>query len=90
MNKLFKLTKEIIQNEYLNKPILIETKDNKNWFIVTDLNGMIPLHMLNEEESDWFDLDESIIDALEVIGIEGKAYLMWIYLGDGWKAFGYE
>lgn len=90
MNKLIKLTREIIQEKYLYKPILISTEEEQNWYIVADTNCDMPLHMLNEEEADLYDLDEKNIEGIKVMGAYGEGYLMWIYLEDGWKAFGYE
>jgi len=97
MNQLNKLSKQDIQNKYLNKPILIVDDENsKKWYIVKDTNTSMPLHLLDEEESDLYDQDESNIEGIEVAGVNGNGYLMWIYFShndeknDGWKAFGYE
>jgi hypothetical protein len=92
INKLFKLTKEVIQEKYLYKPILISTKEEKNWYIVADIDCNMPLHMLTEEEADLYDLDENNIEGIKVMGAYGEGYLMWIYFGreNGWQAFGYE
>ena len=93
MNQLNKLSKQDIEENYLNKPILIVDSDKiKKWYIVSDIGNMIPLHMLDEEEADLYDEDESNIEGIELADGEGKGYLMWIYFGqdDGWEAFGYE
>jgi len=93
MSQLNKLSRKDIQTKYLNKPILIIDNENtKKWYIVRDANTTMPLHLLDEEESDLYDQDESNIEGIEVVGVDGKGYLMWIYFdqSDGWKAFGYE
>jgi len=97
MNQLNKLSKQDIQTKYLNKPILIiDDKNTKEWYIVKDTNATMPLHLLSEEESDLYDQDESNIEGIEVSGVDGEGYLMWIYFNqddkqsDGWEAFGYE
>jgi len=39
----------------------------------------MPLHLLTEEESDLYDQDESNIEGIEVAGVDGNGFLMWIY-----------
>jgi len=97
MNQPIKLSRQDIQTKYLNKPILIVDDENtKKWYIVKDANTLMPLHLLDEEESDLYDQDESNIEGIEVAGVDGNGYLMWIYFDqngeqdDGWQAFGYE
>jgi len=100
MNQLNKLSRQDIETKYLSKPILIISSDNgsdniKKWYIVSDVNTIMPLHMLTSEESDLYDQDKSNIEGIEVVGVDGKGYLMWIYFDnndqdDSWKAFGYE
>ena len=92
MSNLIKLSKEDIQNKYLNKPILICDKDSKLWYIVSNVYSHMPLHLLTSEESDLYDKNKSNIDGIKVAGVDGGGYLMWIYFGDkdGWEAYGYE
>jgi hypothetical protein len=92
MNVLIKLSKEDILTKYQNKPIFIICKDSKNWYIVSDIDSPMPLHMLSSKESDLYDKDKSNIDGIQVTGIDGEGYLMWIYFEqkNGWEAFGYE
>ena len=91
MNTLIKLSRQDIETRYLNKPILIDNK----WYIVSDIDTTMPPHMLTSKEADSCDKDESNIKGIEVFGVEGKAYVMWIYFNqedreDGWDAYGYE
>jgi len=93
MNTLIKLSKEDIENKYLNKPILIIADDSKTWYIVSDVEDQMPLHMLTSEETDLYDLNENNIKGIKLAGAEGKNnYAMWIYFNqdDGWQAYGYE
>jgi hypothetical protein len=60
MNKLIKLTRQDIEDRYLDKPILIKDKDSENWYIVRDTHSQMPLHMLTAEESDLYDKDNQI------------------------------
>jgi len=93
LNQLNKLSRQDIKTKYLNKPILIVDGDDiENWYIVSDIDTTIPLHLLAPEESDLHDKDESNINGIEVVDVDGKGYLLWIYFNqiDGWKALGYE
>jgi hypothetical protein len=94
MNTLIKLSKEEIESKYLNKPILIIHKDSKIWYIVSDVNDQMPLHMLTSEESDLYHLNEDNINGIKLAGVEGEDhYAMWIYFNEGdngWQAYGYE
>ncbi len=93
MNTLIKLSKEDIESKYLNKPILITHKDSKTWYIVSDVETRMPLHMLTLEESDLYDLNENNIRGIKLAGVKGENnYVMWIYFNqdDGWQAYGYE
>lgn len=77
-NNLIKLSKEDIVNKYENKPILVEDEADKTWYIVSNINSSMPLHMLTEEESDLYKQDEESISGIEVHSINGEGYLMWI------------
>jgi len=90
MNTLTKLSKQNIITKYLSKPILIVNDNIKEWYIVSDVDTTMPLHMLTKEESGLYDQDKSNIEGIEVVGVKSKGYLMWIYFNDGWDAFGYE
>ncbi len=93
MNTLTKLSKQDIVTKYLCKPILIVDNENiKEWYIVSDVDTTMPLHMLSKEESDLYDQGKSNIEGIEVVGVDGKGYLMWIYFNQNnrWDAFGYE
>jgi len=93
MNTLIKLSKEDIENKYLNKPILIIADNSKTWYIVSDIDDQMPLHMLTSAESDLYHLNEDNIKGIKLAGVEGENnYLMWIYFNqdDGWQAYGYE
>lgn len=87
---MHKLSREDIESKYLNKPILVNTDNTKVWYIVSDINSQMPLHLLSEEESDLYDQDESNIDGIKVAGVDGDGYLMWIYFNEGWEAYGYQ
>lgn len=91
MSNLVKLTRQDIETRYLNKPILINCDNEEVWYIVSDVNTYMPLHMLSAEESDLYHENEDNISGIEVIGVEG-GYLMWIYFetDTGWEAYGYE
>jgi len=59
MNTLNKLSKQDIEEKYLNKPILIVDYGKiEKWYIVRDTTTAMPLHLLDEEESDLHDQDE--------------------------------
>lgn len=92
MCKLIKLSKENIINKYSNKPILIKTDNKKQWYIVSDVNSHMPLHLLTRDESDLYDQNKGNIEGIEVAGVKGIGYLMWIYFEgiNGWEAYGYE
>ena len=92
MSNLIKLTREDIEDKYLNKPVFIVYQNTKEWYIVSDLSTSMPLHMLNDKESDLYNQNKNNINGIEVIGIDGEGYLMWIYFEqkNGWEAFGYE
>jgi hypothetical protein len=90
-NTLKKLSRSDIETKYLNQPIFVKSKGNDEWFIISDTHSSMPLHMLTCEESDLYDKDESSIDGITIHGVDGTAYLMWIYFNeaDGWEAYGY-
>lgn len=92
MNILNKLTKQDIQTKYLNKPILVKCEDTEEWYIVSDVNTSMPLHMLTSEESNLYRQNKSNIKGIQLNGTGDTGYLMWIYFNqvDGWEAFGYE
>ncbi len=93
MNQLIKLTRLDIEQRYLNKPIFIKYNDNnKAWYIVSEVHTSMPLHMLTEDESDLYDQNPNNINGIQLAGIDGDCYLMWIYFGfeEGWEAYGYE
>ena len=97
MNELIKLSRLDIETKYLDKPILIVDKNNnhKKWYLVSDIDTKMPLHLLNGKESELHDQDESSIDGIEVVDAEGNGYCLWIYFSqsddrNGWEAFGYE
>ena len=92
-NNLIKLTRQNIENKYLNKPILITSKDSEKWYIVSDVFSSMPLHMLTGEEADLYDNNEDNINGIELAGVDGENnYAIWIYFNkdDGWQAYGYE
>lgn len=90
MESLYKLTREQIEQKYQDMPIyIVYTKSNEGrWYIVADAYGSMPLHLLSESEVDLYEQDNSIIDGIDVCGSE-DGYLMWIYFGNGWDAYGY-
>ena len=92
MNILIKLSKQDIETKYLNKPILMKYNDTKTWYIVSNVDTIMPLHMLTVEESDLYRKNKSSIEGIKVVGVNGNGYLMWINFNqdDGWEAFGYE
>ena len=93
MNQLNKLSRQDIETKYLNKPILIVGSENhKKWYIVSDTSTTMPLHLLAPEESDLYEQDKNNIEGIEVVGLNGNGYLLWIYFNqiDGWKALGYK
>jgi len=92
LNQIIRISKQDIENKYLNKPILIKSDGEENWYILSDVNSHMPLHLLNSGESDLYDENEENIDGIELVGIGGESYLMWIYFetSEGWEAYGYE
>jgi len=93
MNKLIELTKEDIIKKYLNKPILIVYAGKKTWYIVSDVDTQMPLHMLTPKEATLYGKDKNYINGVEFVGIgTEESYAMWIYFNKkrGWKAYGYE
>jgi hypothetical protein len=93
MNQLIKLTKQDIIDRYKDKPIFIETKEEKAWYIVVDINDYMPLHMLTKDETKMYRKDYENISAINVVGADCECgYLMWCYFNteNGWKAYGYE
>jgi len=92
MNQLIKLSRADIEQRYINKPILIKCHNSKIWYIVSEVFSQMPLHMLDKNESDLFDQDPNNINGIQLSGVDGDGYLMWIYLEnkDGWEAYGYE
>ncbi len=93
MNQLIKLSRADIEQKYLNKPILIKCYGNsKAWYIVSEVFSSMPLHMLTTDESDLYHQNSDNISGIQLAGIDGDSYLMWIYFEnkDGWEAYGYE
>lgn len=90
MNQLKQLTREDIIEDYLYRPILIENNNKHEWYLLKDNDKSMPLHLLDSSEVDLYELDEKNIEGIEVVGVDGDGYLMWIYFEqeEGWKAYG--